>query len=201
MSAKVAVAATAARPQIIVIRGGGGGRGMSTYEKVQLTLLLAVIAGGGYIAYEIVYGDACGGGILGKSGLLGSFLPFNPLCEFKSLKDFFSGFVDVGVGVPFVLDDCPAGWSNDGLICREPISCASGLDFFTKGCSGGALRGRLDNQTCPADHPDKIALLCYKSCPEGYVHVEAMPYKCRPTDGGNFLDAFKKGFQLPSFLR
>jgi hypothetical protein len=52
---------------------------------------------------------------------------------------------NIGVGRPIGLEPCPDGWSNDGLICREPIRCASGWDFFTKGCSGGRLRGRLNN--------------------------------------------------------
>lgn len=61
----------------------------------------------------------------------------------------------VGVGQPIGLEPCPAGWTNDGLTCRQPISCepitcAKGLDFFKKGCtgggcSGGKIKGRLDN--------------------------------------------------------
>lgn len=51
---------------------------------------------------------------------------------------------NIGVGKPIGLEPCPDGWSNDGLICREPIRCASGWAFFTEGCSGGRLRGRLD---------------------------------------------------------
>ena len=52
---------------------------------------------------------------------------------------------NIGIGRPIGLEPCPDGWSNDGLICREPIKCASGWDFFKEGCSGGRLRGRLDN--------------------------------------------------------
>lgn len=51
---------------------------------------------------------------------------------------------NVGVGKPVGLEPCPKGWNNDGLICREPISCATGWDFFKYGCSGGRLRGRLN---------------------------------------------------------
>lgn len=53
--------------------------------------------------------------------------------------------VNIGVGKPIGLEPCPDGWHNDGLICREPIRCASGWKFFTEGCSGGRLRGRLNN--------------------------------------------------------
>ena len=51
---------------------------------------------------------------------------------------------NVGVGKAVGLEPCPKGWNNDGLICREPIRCASGWDFFKYGCSGGRLRGRLN---------------------------------------------------------
>ena len=87
--------------------------------------------------------------------------------------------VGVGIGTPVQLEDCPAGWSNDGLICREPISCASGLDFFKYGCSGGRLVGRLNNGgTCGADR-EKIDGLCYNRCPAGWEHVAGMPYNCK----------------------
>ena len=86
---------------------------------------------------------------------------------------------DVGIGTPVQLEDCPANWHAEGLICREPISCAQGLDFFKHGCSGGRLRGRLDGGgTCPSDR-EKIDGLCYKRCPAGMSHVPGMPYLCR----------------------
>lgn len=86
---------------------------------------------------------------------------------------------DVGIGTPVQLEDCPAGWSNDGLTCREPISCAQGLDFFKHGCSGGRVVGRLNNGgTCPSDR-ERIDGLCYKRCPAGMSHVPGMPYLCR----------------------
>lgn len=109
--------------------------------------------------------------------------------------------VSVGVGKPVGLEPCPAGWSNDGLICREPIQCASGWDFFTKGCWGGRLRGRLngggicdwpsDRGNLPnwlvdkskkqwvATHPDKVDGLCYKKCPDHLPkRIPGMPYLC-----------------------
>jgi hypothetical protein len=87
--------------------------------------------------------------------------------------------VGVGIGTPVQLEECPAGWSNDGLICREPISCASGLDFFKQGCSGGRLVGRLNNGgTCGSDR-EKIDGLCYNRCPAGWEHVAGMPYNCK----------------------
>lgn len=104
---------------------------------------------------------------------------------------------NIGIGVPVQLEPCPSGWTNDGLTCREPlkcepIKCATGLDFFKKGCSGGKcsggrVKGRLDNGgICPKSHPDKIDGLCYKKCPkEGgnpafKEHLPGMPYLCGP---------------------
>lgn len=100
----------------------------------------------------------------------------------------------VGVGKPVGLEPCPDGWANDGLICREPIRCATGWDFFRKGCSGGRLRGRLNNGgVCdwPQDrrklpmwlrdgaHPERVDGLCYKKCPEDKPNrVAGMPYLC-----------------------
>ena len=55
---------------------------------------------------------------------------------------------NVGVGVPVGLAPCPPGWTNMGLTCMQPIRCASGLKFFTEGCSGGRSVGRLD-PFCP----------------------------------------------------
>lgn len=137
---------------------------------------IIIVGGVGYLVYDYYQHGWCGG-----------ILKNTPACATAGIAtgfiDFFKNEVDIGVGVPFVLDDCPEGWSNDGLICREPISCASGLDFFTQGCHGGALVGRLNKQTCPSDHPDSITGLCYKQCPAGYVHTEGMPYLCRPVDG------------------
>lgn len=52
---------------------------------------------------------------------------------------------NIGIGKPVGLEPCPDGWANDGLICREPIKCGSGWDFFKEGCSGGRLRGRLND--------------------------------------------------------
>lgn len=99
----------------------------------------------------------------------------------------------IGIGVPIGLEPCPDGWSNDGLICREPIRCATGWDFFKEGCSGGRLKGRLDgggicdykdrSKLPPwlrdGQHPDRVDGLCYRKCPKEYPqHVPAMPYLC-----------------------
>ena len=110
--------------------------------------------------------------------------------------------VNIGAGKPVGLEPCPAGWVNDGLTCRQPITCAKGWKFFTEGCSGGRIRGRLDgggicdwpsdrgnlpnwlvDKSDPkkyiATHPDKIAGLCYKKCPADKPnHVPGMPYLC-----------------------
>lgn len=93
---------------------------------------------------------------------------------------------DIGVGIPVELESCPDGWNNDGLICREPIRCATGWDFFKKGCSGGRLKGRLDGggvcgnkNGSTGDHPDKVAGLCYRKCPPNLPsRIPGMPYRC-----------------------
>jgi hypothetical protein len=113
--------------------------------------------------------------------------------------------VNIGVGKPVGLEPCPPGWTNDGLICREPIQCGKGWEFFTKGCWGGKLRGRLngggicdypdkgelpnwlvdksDNNNWKATHPERINGLCYKKCPpEKPNHVPGMPYLCMAGD-------------------
>jgi hypothetical protein len=59
--------------------------------------------------------------------------------------------VNVGVGVPVGLNPCPTGWSNDGLICREPIThdCSwKWLGICWGRLRGGRLQGRL-NPYCP----------------------------------------------------
>lgn len=120
--------------------------------------------------------------------------------------------INIGVGKPVGLEPCPAGWVNDGLTCREPIrcepiKCASGLEFFTKGCtgggcSGGRLKGRLDSggvcdypsnrgelpdwlvdkrdpKNFVATHPDRVDGLCYTPCPKDKPNrVPGMPYLC-----------------------
>ena len=74
-----------------------------------------------------------------------------------------------GIGTPVQLEPCPAGWHNDGLICREPITCAKGWDFFKYGCRGGNLRGRLNHGgVCPPGK-HKEAGLCYVPCKKGYI--------------------------------
>jgi hypothetical protein len=122
--------------------------------------------------------------------------------------------VNVGVGKPVGLEPCPDGWVNDGLICREPIRCGKGLKFFTEGCSGGRLRGRLDGGgICdwPQDrsklpawlrdgrHPDKKDGLCYKRCPKDKpVRIPGMPYLCYI--GGSL--SYGRGVgSVPSMLR
>ena len=116
--------------------------------------------------------------------------------------------VNIGVGKPVGLEPCPAGWINIGLICRQPITCASGWKFFTEGCSGGRLKGRLDGggvcdwpsdrgnlpdwlvdksdpKNYKATHPDRVDGLCYKTCPaEKPKHVPGMPYLCYKGDRG-----------------
>ena len=89
---------------------------------------------------------------------------------------------NVGSGSAVQLESCPAGWNNDGLTCREPISCHSLSDCFHKrgcGCSGGKVVGRLNNGgTCPSGK-ERIDGLCYSGCPAGQSHVAGMPYLCK----------------------
>jgi hypothetical protein len=99
-----------------------------------------------------------------------------------------------GVGTAVELEDCPSGWHNDGLTCREPLktvdngyynwswgkwgchSGKSGCNFW--GCSrcyktwivrlhttGGRVVGRLNNGgKCSGDRY-KTEGMCYRRCP------------------------------------
>jgi hypothetical protein len=107
------------------------------------------------------------------------FRGVGPVCWAKS--------EGIGIGTVVGLEPCPDGWANDGLICREPISCKSIGDCFSGrgcGCSGGNLRGRLNNGgICPGpggdQYKDKVDGLCYKQCPKHLpVHIAGMPYLC-----------------------
>lgn len=147
---------------------------------------VAILGGVGYLAYEyyINKGDLCKNSIIGLS----------PACSLGGAIGFFEKTKDVGVGVPVKLSPCKEGWTNDGLICREPIHCCGGHDAFGNcwawDLCGGALEGRLNSGgVCDGDHPDRIDGLCYRSCPTGWVHVGGMPYLCRDGQGGNFWDA------------
>jgi hypothetical protein len=99
---------------------------------------------------------------------------------------------DVGVGQ---LKECPPGWTNDGLTCRQPIRCEpvrwDGCCRRTWGvcwgclrggaCSGGTVKGRAagSDLPCPTSHPNQIAGLCYKNCPSDTPNrVAGMPYLC-----------------------
>jgi hypothetical protein len=92
--------------------------------------------------------------------------------------------IGVGIGTPVQLEDCPSGWSNDGLTCREPLSwdgcCRRGLFNECYGClRGGNVVGRLNNGgKCGSDR-EKIDGLCYNRCPAGWEHVAGMPYNCK----------------------
>lgn len=97
---------------------------------------------------------------------------------------------NVGIGTPVGLEKCPDGWSNDGLICREPLRCASGWKFFSEGCSGGRLKGRLNNGgVCPGpgggnDRTERVAGLCYRKCPQHLPErIPGMPYLCYKGEG------------------
>lgn len=145
---------------------------------IDTTVNVAIIGGVGYLVYQHYYGGGlCSNSLIGAS----------PLCAVGGAIDFFKQQYNTGdAGVPFQLEDCESqGYTNIGLICSR---CKPFADCFNgKGC-GCEQFGRLDHQQCPADHPDKVGLLCYKQCPEGWIHTEAMPYLCRNSKTGNFWD-------------
>lgn len=110
--------------------------------------------------------------------------------------------VNIGVGVPIGLEPCPAGWSNDGLICREPIRCDPidthgsiwPWNWTGGGCHGGRTKGRLDGGGI-CDHPDKGNLpdhLVDKSNPKNYIathpdRVDGLCYKKCPPEKPNHV--------------
>ena len=113
---------------------------------------------------------------------------------------------DRGVGTVIGLEDCPAGWNNDGLTCREPLrggDCRTWWDgcssrapgWLGGGCIGGAktectpitggrIKGRLDGGgKCPGpqggDKPHKYEGMCYSNCPKDKpVPMPFLPYLC-----------------------
>jgi hypothetical protein len=128
-----------------------------------------------------------------------------------------------GIGVPVGLEPCPAGWSNDGLTCREPLgwnSCKF-RGLFNEcwgGATGGRIRGRMDNggicdwpsdrgnlpghlvdksdpKNYKATHPDYVDGLCYKRCPADKPNrVPGMPYLCMK---GNRLSYTRNAGKVP----
>lgn len=98
---------------------------------------------------------------------------------------------EIGVGVG-VLKDCPPGYNNDGLICREPLrggnlECSgdprkpvweSGhQECRSVPLTGGTLIGRMNKDwrlNCPGDHPEEIDGLCYRPCPEMGGDIETI---------------------------
>lgn len=90
--------------------------------------------------------------------------------------------INRGIGIPMKLLSCPdsgyPGWTDTGLLCNEPISCAQGWEFFTKGCSGGRIMTKRLTCSGNPEHKDEVDALCYKPCPPGMRHVPGMPYLC-----------------------
>ena len=95
----------------------------------------------------------------------------------------------VGIGTVVGLEDCPAGWKEEGLICVEPIKCSGDAwrpvwDPNHWRCRGGNVRGRLNNGgKCPGpggrEYVDRVDGLCYKKCPKDFpVRIPGMPYLC-----------------------
>lgn len=144
--------------------------------------------------------DTCPSGFENDAGLC------YPACEagFKGVGPVCWAITQsIGIGKPIGLEPCNKGWSNDGLICREPLrwdSCKF-RGLFNEcwgGLRGGRLQGRLNNGgICdwPSDrnelpswlrdggHPERVAGLCYKKCPEDKPNrVPGMPYLCMKGD-------------------
>jgi len=159
---------------------------------------------------------------------IGAFTPWTCRPERESLEDGlcyvpcrkgYTGFLttcraesmSVGVGTPVALEDCPAGWTNDGLTCREPIGwndkCVNWGLYWTGCASGGNVVGRLNNGgKCPGpggdEYTDKVDGLCYKPCPKDRPYrIPGMPYLCYA--GGDLV--YDRGVgrapPLASFLR
>ncbi len=144
---------------------------------IDTTVNVVIVGGVGYLVYQYYYGGGVCNGLLGAT----------PLCAVSGALDFFKQQYNTGdAGVPFELECCEcAGYTNIGLICSR---CKSIGDCFSGNGCGCEQFGRLDHQVCPKDHPDKVGLLCYKQCPEGWTHTEGMPYLCRNEANGNFWD-------------
>jgi hypothetical protein len=147
---------------------------------IDTTVTVVIVGGVAYFAWEFYEnGDFCSG-----------ILKDSPACSIAGIGSgfvkFFQNSYDTGdAGIPFGLEDCAPGYTNFGLTCTR---CMSVGDCFSgRGCGCNTV-GRLDNQKCSGDHPDKVGLLCYKPCPKGWVHVEGMPYLCRDGKQGNFWD-------------
>lgn len=109
---------------------------------------------------------------------------------------------NIGIGKVIGMADCPQGWSNDGLTCREPLSggCSTYCDgnwswddggFCHTKCSpitGGRTWGRLGPELgpkCPGPQggiegaEEPVDGMCYNKCPAEYPrHMPAMPYLC-----------------------
>lgn len=117
---------------------------------------------------------------------------------------------NIGTGKPVGLEPCPAGWNNDGLICREPLrwNKCKWRGLFKEcwgGLEGGRLKGRLDNGgVCPGpgsdgSHVEKIDGLCYKKCPAHLPkHIAGMPYLCY---AGGVLSYGRGAGKIPSVAR
>lgn len=124
--------------------------------------------------------------------------------------------VNVGIGKVLIMRSCydsghrhsdGTAWDNAGLFCVERITCASGLEFFTKGCSGG--RAAWKQFTCD-DYGDRenVDSLCYKKCPVkvkrdgteySWRHVPGMPYLC--FDGSRGLSYGRGVGEIPPIIR
>jgi len=116
---------------------------------------------------------------------------------------------DIGIGTPVGLEDCPPGWTNDGLTCREELrwdGCArrGAFNECWGGLVGGNVVGRLNGGgKCPGPggdkYTDKVDGLCYKQCPADMPkHMPGMPYLCYP---GGDLSYGRGAGVIPHFVQ
>lgn len=152
----------------------------------------------GVLAPYLCYMNSCAGNEEEQAGLcydrcIGGYNGVGPVC--------WSENVNIGVGQ---LKECPSGWKNDGLTCREPVTggncwgggCTGG-NCGWRGCEpirctpvqcaplrGGVVKGRAagSDLPCPGSHPDQVDGLCYARCPNRngtqLTHAPGAPYQC-----------------------
>ena len=167
-----------------------------------LFILFAFMAIGkiGLFGFELIstYPDTCSAnqeldGLVCYEKCRDGFHGVGPVCWANSKN--------VGTGKVAGLGKCPAGWNDWGLVCQQPIRCASGLAFFREGCSGGNVRAK--ELVCPGPTnkgaTDKVSGLCYDPCPKHLpARIPGMPYLCYK---GDSLSYGRGAGDVPSLMR
>lgn len=114
-----------------------------------------------------------------------------------------------GVGTPIGLEPCPAGWTNDGLICREPITstmnpCPQGSRDVAGTCWGPT--GQICGDDCSKgwDGCRRRGLfgMCLGGCREGCSSIDGITKHLHQRDlkvsGGRLLGRLDKGGVCPN---